>query len=332
MSTRIKLAAIPLLLSTLSPQLSTVCAQGSLTPPGAPAPTMKSLDQIEPRTPISSVPYTISAAGAYYLVTNLLNGGNSSKGVIISSGNVTLDLNGFAMIGSPSSGEGVYFTGGYTNVTVRNGTISGWSAGGVSANVGSPRNVVLEHLLISGNGGFGVLLQGSSVVRDCISENNGTGIASYGGLISGCVARDNGFGINAYGNCLVRDCEVSSNSLSGIFLLDTGTVSGCTIMNNPAAGIQVQANGCQIIGNTLYSNRSGIFLSGGYNRIENNQIVSNTLAGIQGNGAAVTTNNVIVRNTVAGNGANNFATLAGNDVGPIGSASTNTSPWANISH
>jgi parallel beta-helix repeat protein len=332
MKTKFQLLAFALLFSTLNSPLSTCLAQGSLTPPGAPAPTMKSLDQIEPRTPILSVPYTISAPGAYYLLTNVVSSGGNSKGVIISSGNVTVDLNGFAMIGTASSGEAVYFTGGFTNVTVRNGIITGWGAGGVSANAGSPRNVVLERLMISGNAGFGVLLQGSSVVRDCVSQNNGTGIASYGGLISSCIARDNSFGIIAYGNCLVRDCEVSSNSSAGIALFDTGTVSGCTVMNNPAAGIMVQANGCQIIGNTLYSNRSGIFLNGGYNRIDNNQVISNTLTGIQGNGAAVTTNNVIVRNTVAGTGVNNFATLDGNDVGPIGSASTNTSPWANISH
>jgi hypothetical protein len=42
------------LLSTLILQPPTLHAQGSLTPPGAPAPTMKSLDQVEPRTPISS--------------------------------------------------------------------------------------------------------------------------------------------------------------------------------------------------------------------------------------------------------------------------------------
>ena len=39
--------------------------------PVAPAPTMKSLAQIEPRTPISSVPFVISNSGSYYLTKNL---------------------------------------------------------------------------------------------------------------------------------------------------------------------------------------------------------------------------------------------------------------------
>jgi len=34
-------------------------AQGPLTPSGAPEPTMNTLGQVEPRTPISSLPYTI---------------------------------------------------------------------------------------------------------------------------------------------------------------------------------------------------------------------------------------------------------------------------------
>jgi hypothetical protein len=42
---------------------TTLHAQGSLTPPGAPAPTMKTLAQIEPRTPISSAPFTITVSG-----------------------------------------------------------------------------------------------------------------------------------------------------------------------------------------------------------------------------------------------------------------------------
>src|SRR5208337_66021 len=75
--------------------LRSAFGQGSLTPPpGAPAPTMKSLDQIEARTPIST-PYTITQPGSYYLTTNL----NLTEGdaINIETDGVTLDLNGFTI-------------------------------------------------------------------------------------------------------------------------------------------------------------------------------------------------------------------------------------------
>src|SRR5215469_10506728 len=71
--------------------------QGSLTPPGAPAPTMKSLDQIEARTPISSLPFTIGSSGSYYLAASL-TGSGGNDGITVNADDVTVDLNGFALI------------------------------------------------------------------------------------------------------------------------------------------------------------------------------------------------------------------------------------------
>src|SRR4051794_16844860 len=85
------------LLSLLAVQASTQ-AQGLLTPPGAPAPTMKTLDQVEPRIAITSVPINISTPGSYYLTGNLI-GATNTAGIAIYTGNVTLDLNGFALKG-----------------------------------------------------------------------------------------------------------------------------------------------------------------------------------------------------------------------------------------
>ena len=121
MKTKLVLLA---LVSAFSLQPSALLAQGSLTPPGAPAPTMKTLTQVEPRTAISSVPFTISAPGSYYLTTNLTV--SSGNGITISSGNVTLDLNGFVLQGVSGSGSGILVSSTYTNITVRNGTITGW--------------------------------------------------------------------------------------------------------------------------------------------------------------------------------------------------------------
>src|SRR5678815_1618363 len=113
---RLDIPTLVFFLSTLNPQLSTVLAQGPLTPPGAPAPSMKTLDQIEPRTPISSVPFTISAPGSYYVTTNL-TAGVDQNGIIVAADNVTLDLNGFTLFGGGgTSGEGISTSGARTNI------------------------------------------------------------------------------------------------------------------------------------------------------------------------------------------------------------------------
>src|ERR1017187_5142875 len=63
---------------------------GSLIPPGTPAPTMITLNQIEPRTPITNTTaVTISASGSYYLTSNI----NVATGdaIMIAASQVTLD-------------------------------------------------------------------------------------------------------------------------------------------------------------------------------------------------------------------------------------------------
>ena len=83
------MAAIPL-------QIRDAHAQGSLTPPGAPAPGMKTLSQLEPRTPISLIPYFITSSGSYYLTTNL-TGASNTNGITISANHVSLDFCGFTL-------------------------------------------------------------------------------------------------------------------------------------------------------------------------------------------------------------------------------------------
>ena len=110
-------------LSLLSPPALTLLGQGSLTPSGPPTPIQKTLDQIEPRTPISSAPFTITNSGAYVLTTNVVvTNGNA---ITIGANNVRFDLNGFTIrsLSSSASGRGVSLASGVRNVTVSSGFI-----------------------------------------------------------------------------------------------------------------------------------------------------------------------------------------------------------------
>jgi len=249
---------------------------------------MKSLDQIEPRTPISSC-YYITSPGSYYVTANLIGSAYGAPGspyaIGIGTDNVTVDLNGFTLQGVPGSWSGVYIYGSHTNIVVRNGNIIGCGGDGVAWNhptLPAPQNVVLEHLTVSGSGA------------------------------------------------------------SGIATANNYVVSNCSIQNNSGAGIAVLGNGSVIIGNTLAGNNAansagsaGIIVEGLNNRIEGNHV---TGSGAAGNGIAFNyggyINNIIIKNSVSGNGANNYTTAggSGNDCGPVGTAATSTSPWANISH
>ncbi|HEY5298325.1 MAG TPA: hypothetical protein VIK59_10410 [Verrucomicrobiae bacterium] len=149
---------VPLIVSGFLATATLALGQGSLTPSGSPAPTMKSLDQIEPRTPISYDGYYISSPGSYYVTTNLTGSAfgvpGSPYGIYIASDNVTVDLNGFTLQGVSGSYSGIYIYGSHTNITIRNGIITGWGGDGVTFNypTGTPQNVVLEHLIVSSNG------------------------------------------------------------------------------------------------------------------------------------------------------------------------------------
>jgi parallel beta-helix repeat protein len=141
---------------------------------------------------------------------------------------------------------------------------------------------------------------------------------------------------------VLENLTVSANGHHGIAIANGCTVSHCYVENNQNVGILVDGDGSQIIGNTLVGNNKGnnagsaaIALLGSNNRIEGNHVTGSGTAGdgIQfNNGGAI--NNVIIKNSVAGNGANNYTTAGGggNDYGPVGTAATSTSPWANISH
>jgi hypothetical protein len=272
-------------------------AQGSLAPPGAPTPTMKTLNQIEPRTPISSLPYSINNPGSYYITTNL-TGSGGANGITINTGNVAIDLCGFTLQGVPGSSSGIAVANTYTNLVFRNGIVTGWGNNGVDAySVGFPRNILIEKITASDNNSDGIIVEADSIIRDCLSVNNRfDGIYTDGGQIIGCVARANGnHGIYAVVDSRVRDCLVQYNT-NGIYA-DHSVVEDSDISRNYVNGIVVQS-ACRIVNNRIadQGNISGdaILIQGQFNYIAENSILNDAF-GLNGGGAAVT-NNCIVLN------------------------------------
>jgi hypothetical protein len=114
---------------------TTASAQGSLTPPpGAPTAVMKSLDQVEARTPLipgspgvtyANGLYTITQPGSYYLTGNLTMTNNTGLDFItFATNNVTLDLNGFTILGTTGN-KGFAIFGEGSGYRVFNGHIVG---------------------------------------------------------------------------------------------------------------------------------------------------------------------------------------------------------------
>lgn len=355
MKTNLKnLFAISLAVSALCLSYSAF-SQGALTPPGAPAPTMKSLDQIEPRMPISFLPTNITVAGSYYVTTNL-TGVSGQNGISINTSDVTIDLNGFTLSGVAGSGSGVYVTDIYTNIVVRNGTLKSWDYRGLDAE--ASYNSQFLQLRVSDNGDDGIAAGINSVVNQCTAVNNLLdGIyASDGSAIQSCTATDNGgFGIDANAGSMISgctsvynaggisastggtislssarlnggdgfegyqativDCTAQANSGRGILAADGSSVSRCTARINSQDGIWV-GTGCRITENNCQFNGYNGAGDGIHVFGSENRIEANHVVSNGYGISAIGTNNVVIKNSAQLNGTNYFFFIP-QMIGPI---------------
>ena len=150
---------------------------GPLDPPAAPAPTGKTLPELEPRIGIfpGSLPITISDSGSYYLLGDLdcpTLCAAGVNGILIEADNVDIDLMGYALIGpgnTTTSGDGIRVAFSKNNIRIHNGTVRDWGKHGVSgffAGVGSRQ---LENLRAGNNGGDGLRANRDVLISNCIA-------------------------------------------------------------------------------------------------------------------------------------------------------------------
>jgi parallel beta-helix repeat protein len=243
---------------------------GPLDPPVGPvAPTYKTLAQVEPRTDVATLPgvpngrHLINLPGSYYLSANVI-GASGLSGIIINASNVTLDLNGFGVVGAAGSIDGIQVGATRTNVSIRNGTVRGWVGDGIDA--ADDSNVQISGVNVSSNSGDGIVTGPNSVVLSCTSaENDGDGFQlGEGCTIQQSTARLNaGAGINVpgtgsggapgTGGATVQGCATYRNGGNGIQGAHTAVIA-CTTSYNGLNGIQLNNSSvfdCEARGNTV---------------------------------------------------------------------------------
>ncbi|OVE75926.1 hypothetical protein BVX97_03035, partial [bacterium E08(2017)] len=100
---------------------------------------MKTLEQIESRTPISSLPFTITNSGSYYFVKNMTSTGH---GVVVQTDHVDIDMCGFKIQGDYDFADKGLYLNGLTNdsiqsVRIHNGRVTGFGYACYAKNVES---------------------------------------------------------------------------------------------------------------------------------------------------------------------------------------------------
>lgn len=256
---------------------SNVVAQGPLSPTGAPAPTMKTLSQVEPRIPISSIPYTCNVAGASYYLTTNLTAGVGEGGLFVENDNITIDLNGYTLKGSgDGSLDGIFQPLNHRALTVKNGQLIDWRSFGyagiyaagegnrflhltfVTNNTGirAGKNATVQNCQLIYNSNYGIECGPDSVIIECTADRNGnSGITvGSGSTLENCNAYDNVFdGFTIGAGSSVRGCTAARNDSDGFDAADHCTLAYCTAYDNDADGINA-ASGCTIIHCTVGQN------------------------------------------------------------------------------
>ncbi len=241
-----------LLLATLLTAPALAFAQGALTPPGVPAPSMKSLDQLEPRrvigTPGSTLTtgYAISTSGSYVLAGPIAVA--SGNALTISANNVTLDLNGFELssTASPKAGTAIAIAAGCSSIAITNGFITNF-AGGIVSNGTTSHSIQVADVTVTSAAVDGIVLARRDAAYnlpaldtsiDRCTASVGTGIGLSANRVTLSTAESDG-------PRAIQAGTVTASTADGAtgYTIDAHTADSCSATSNNAVALGA-ANGC----------------------------------------------------------------------------------------
>jgi hypothetical protein len=321
---------------------------GPLNPPAGPvASSYKTLTEVEPRTALSAANtpgnsnavFVITAPGSYYLTGNLQVPAGEN-GIVVGTFPVTIDLNGFSIMGASGALSGVTANGIYLyNVTVKNGAVTGFATSGID--LSSVWGAHVQNIMTSTNGVGIKLFEGLAEGCDAMSNTHGFVAVIGSSTFLHCTASGSAVnGFDSAGNSVFEGCTASANTSIGFNIGNNSTIRSCVAVSNGTQGI-VCGSYCTVLGNQVrYSGPgyAGIWAQSGDSDIDGNDLTGNGY-GVYASG----TGSLIVRNRCNGN-TTDFYVLPGNRVGQIITPGTNaatingssggglgtTDPYANL--
>ena len=264
----------------------------------------------------TTFPIIITQPGSYVLTSNVVVPTPDTDGISIESDNVTLDLNGHAIIGpgkeSGEDGNGIHADG-KNNIAIRNGTVRDFDDHGIILVHGSNQQVT--DIRASNNDSYGIYIW-SGTITNCTASNNSSGMVGFFGCaITNCTANTNDYiGISGFHQATITNCTAERNGSDGIYSSITSTITNCTAANNSGHGIRA-TNGhsnitnCSAVqngGNGIYVNTNTIYDTNC--RVEANNLRLNGEYGLYLGGKG----SYAIRNVASGNAMDNFYMEAGN--------------------
>lgn len=203
-------------------------------------------------------PVTISLPGIYKLSSNLTVPNADTSAIVITADSVTIDLNGFSILGPvscPSDGQhattgcsvgGVACPGGFCGFGI-----------GIDSGYAGRLNTRVVNGAVNGMGNIGIYLDRNSRVEGVnVTSNGRSGIYTSGGEIRDVLLRANGsYGIVTSGSIIVNTRALFNGGI-GIYCSSTTYIHGSIIEGNGSYGLNVTTS-TRYTDNVIADNNNG---------------------------------------------------------------------------